>query len=237
MTDENNQTRKALLVGDSPKIQEYLDIMLESGFDVEVKVDAENARRYLSSSGLPHIMIVDADLSDMSGIDFCAERHDLSGLPIIIITTRADSKANPVEALKYADDFVAAPFETEELVMRVRRILSRINDFSYASGPRIQVNDWLIVDPVQRQINVHGEVKKLTPIENALLHVLLKHRGKVVDADTLIERVWRSDPTASDRNVLRVHIHRLRQKLEGDDSVSPIIVTERGIGYAFVGAQ
>ena len=83
---------------------------------------------------------------------------------------------------------------------------------------------------------MHGETKKLTPIENALLHVLLKHRGKVVDADTLIERVWRSDPTVSDRNVLRVHIHRLRQKLEGEDSISPIIVTERGVGYAFVSA-
>jgi len=236
MTENNNEIRKALLVGDSPKMLHYFDSLDKSGFDVEVKVDAENARRYLFSFGLPHIMIVDADLLDMSGIDFCAEGYDLSGVPIIIITTREDSKAKPVEALKYADDFVAVPFEGEELVMRVQVLLNRINDFSYAKGPRVQVMEGLIIGPVQRWINVGGEIKKLTPIENALLHTLLKQRGQVVDADTIIERVWRSAPTEEDYNVLRVHMHRLRHKLEDVGPTASAIVTERGVGYGFVAA-
>jgi DNA-binding response OmpR family regulator len=63
--------------------------------------------------------------------------------------------------------------------------------------------------------------------------VLLAHRGKIVDADTLIERVWRLDPSVKDRNALRVHIHRLRNKIETDPDDPIMILTERGIGYSF----
>lgn len=233
----SNQNRTVLIVGASPSIQKYHKAFSEAGFDVDHSVDASNAERYFEVNGLPHIMVVDVELPDRTGVEFCEGLHDLSGLPIIIVSIdETEDDVTPVEALKYADDFVQAPFTTDELVMRARRILSRINNFSYASGPKIEINEWLIVDPVHRQINVRGETKKLTPIENALLHVLLKHKGNVVDADTLIERVWRADPSVSDRNVLRVHIHRLRQKLEGESSITPIIVTERGVGYAFVAA-
>lgn len=233
----SNQERKVLIVGASRNIQVYHGEFTEAGFKVDHSADASNAERYFEVKGLPHIMVVDVELPDTTGIEFCQGLHDLSGLPIIIVSIdEAADDVTAVEALKYADDFLQAPFAPDELVMRARRILSRINNFSYASGPKIEINEWLVVDPVHRQINVRGETKKLTPIENALLHVLLKHKGNVVDADTLIERVWRADPSVSDRNVLRVHIHRLRQKLEGESSITPIIVTERGVGYAFVAA-
>ncbi len=234
----SNQERTVLIVGASSNIQNYHKVFTEAGFIVDHAVDGSNAERYFEVNGLPHIMIVDVDLPDTTGVEFCEGLHDLSGLPIIIVSIddNPEDEVTAVQALKYADDFIQAPFTTDELVMRVRRILSRINNFSYASGPKIEINDWLVIDPVHRQINVRGETKKLTPIENALLHVLLKHKGNVVDADTLIERVWRADPSVSDRNVLRVHIHRLRQKLEGESDVTPIIVTERGVGYAFVAA-
>ena len=80
---------------------------------------------------------------------------------------------------------------------------------------------------------MHGETRKLTPTENALLSVLLVHRGKIIDADTLIERVWWLAPSVKDRNALRVHIHRLRNKLEADPDNPEMIMTERGIGYSF----
>ena len=169
----------------------------------------------------------------MDGLQLCQEMSDKAGLPIVTISADGDSTALAVEALQYADDYIrrahAAP---EEIAMRIRRILSRIENYSYAKGPEIQIYDWLSVDHMNRQVTVRGEVRKLTPTENALLHVLLSHRGKVVDADTLIERVWRLDPSIKDKNALRVHIHRLRSKIEDDPDAPQIIRTERGTGYS-----
>jgi DNA-binding response OmpR family regulator len=117
--------------------------------------------------------------------------------------------------------------------MRIRRVLSRMDNFSYAAGPLLQICDSLKVNYVQQQVVVGEDERHLTPTENALLQVLIKHRGHVVDADTLIERVWRTGVSIQDRNSLRVHMHRLRQKLEREPDDPGLIQTERGIGYVF----
>lgn len=208
--------------------------LISSGFELIRVPDAQSARRYMERNGLPHLIVIDLRISDVDGIQFCQEMYEAAGMPIITIASNGDTHT-AVEALKYADDFVRRQFATsQELAMRIRRVLSRIQNFSYATGPEILISDWLKVDHLNRQVTVRGEARKLTPTENALLSVLLAHRGKIVDADTLIERVWRLDPSVKDRNALRVHIHRLRNKIESDPDDPRMILTERGIGYSFV---
>src|SRR5574341_832822 len=215
-------------------IQTLVDQLESAGFEVTRVPDGQAARQHFEVNGLPHLMVIDLRLPDMDGLRLCQEMADKAGLPIVTISADGASTEQAVEALQYSDDYIrrsnAAP---EEVVMRIRRILSRIENYSYAKGPEIRIYDWLSVDHLNRQVTVHGEVRKLTPTENALLHVLLSHRGKIVDADTLIERVWRLDPSIKDKNALRVHIHRLRNKIEDDPDAPQIIRTERGTGYSF----
>lgn len=225
-------TRKVVVVG-TPVDPTKLEVELQNyGYKI-VKLDhSTHTKEYIHANGLPHLMVVDVDKPEVDGLSLCRELYDRAGLPIITVS-HSPTRSLATHALTYADDYVCGDISAEELAMRIRRILSRINDFSYASGPKLKIYEWLTVDPVQREVQVKNDIYKLTPIENSLLHVLIKHKGDVVDADTLIERVWHSDPSVSDRNVLRVHIHRLRQKLEADPNLPRVILTERGIGYSF----
>ena len=233
----NNSTpRNILIAGNGFNIDGLRQTLNGANFQIVSVPRGGDAIEYIGEHGLPYLMLVNLELPDMDGIELCEEFYDTTGLPIIAVSNQLTPE-RATSALHYADDFVSTRVSAEELAMRVRRILSRINDFSYASGPKVPIYDWLVIDPVQREVDVQGKTYKLTPIENALLNVLIKHKGDVVDADTLIERVWRSEPTVSDRNVLRVHIHRLRQKLEADPTLPRVIMTERGIGYSFADLQ
>ena len=227
--------KRVLVVGSAPDIRELSRQLVEAGFDVLVCRDGRSARQRIEQNGLPHLMLIDLRLPDMDGLELCQQLYDQASMPIITVSDY-DERGLAAKVLQYADDYLRKPVQPDELIMRIRRVLSRINDFGYASGRVHQICEGLQVDYVHRQVIVDGKVKKLTPIENALLHVLATSPGKVVDTDTLIERVWRYDPTVGDRNSLRVHIHRLRQKIEGDTS-SYTIITERGVGYMLAVAE
>jgi DNA-binding response OmpR family regulator len=192
------------------------------------------ARQWIHREGLPHLILIDLHLAGNEGWSFSEEMYQIANTPIILISEEGnESTDTALAALKVADDFVRRHYaSSEELGSRIRRVLSRIQNFSYATGPQVRVTDWLSVDHVKRQIIVNGEARTLTPTENALLGVLLAHRGAVVDADTLIKRVWQLDPSIKDRNALRVHMHRLRNKIEPDPNNPFMITTTRGNGYS-----
>ncbi len=211
-----------------------LAYLLEAGFEAERATDGQDALKSVERSGLPHLMLIALDLPDMSAFDLCERIHTLADVPIVILSER-DRPSLAAQALRYADDYVRCPVEPEELVMRMRRILSRMANFSYASGPQQEVCESLKVDYARRCAIVDGEERRLTPTEAVLLSVLIRHAGVAVDADTLIERAWRAGAEISDRNALRVHMHRLRRKIERNPHHPALIVTERGIGYTFVG--
>lgn len=231
-------TKRVILVSSQNKnVDELESKLVDSEFEVLRAGSGQEARQVIEDNGLPHLIVIDLDLDDMDGLELCQELFDVAGLPIVTISAQSDTPTRAIEALTYADDYIRRPFSADETVMRIRRILSRLGNYSYATGPQIKVFDWLSVDHVNRQVHVRDATKKLTPTENALLNVLLAHRGNIVDADTLIERVWRGDNAVKDRNALRVHIHRLRSKIEDDPDNPLIIRTERGIGYSFAEAD
>ncbi|HEC22304.1 MAG TPA: response regulator transcription factor [Chloroflexi bacterium] len=227
-----NGSRRVLVVGNTPPVQNLCERLLEAGFEATPTKNASDARRYIERYGLPHLMIVALHPPDMEGLKLCQELYDVTGLPIITLSS-SPSTDMAIRALQYADDYVREPFEEEELIMRIRRVLSRIQDFNYAAAPTLKVCDWLTFDYTRREINVKGHVKKLTPTENAILRILVSHEGQVVDNETLIERVWRADPIAGNENTLRVHVHRLRHKIENDPPAPRVIFTKRGLGYMF----
>lgn len=223
-----------MVVEDDKDIQRLLtDNLQQAGFDVASYYDAHSALDSIESEGLPHLAIIDIRLpdTDMDGLDLSEDLTERS-VPVIIITA-FDSPKTVLDSLSRADDYVRKPFVPDEVTARVKRVLSRIGDFSYAQSPLLDIDNRVQFDYTNNNLVIEGERVNLTPIESRLLHTLMQHRGNVVDGRSLISRVWTSDNIYED--TLRVHIHRLRSKLEVDPRHPKYIMTERGIGYSFAG--
>jgi DNA-binding response OmpR family regulator len=131
-----------------------------------------------------------------------------------------------------AEDYIIKPFSPRELLARVQRLLRRIGDFAYTLDPVVQVDDRLAVDFAHQQVTVEGRSVALTPTETKLLYILMRNAGRTVTTDFLLRRLWPLEGVFED--TLRVHIHRLRQKIETNPNQPHYIATERGMGYRFV---
>lgn len=221
-----------MVVEDDPGIYRLLnDKLRQAGFEVSNLEDAQSALDLIKREGLPHLAIVDIRLPDpeLDGIAL-SKQLNARGVPIIIITA-FDSPQTVLDSLRWADDYVRKPFDGDEVVARIRSVLSRIADYSYARSPLLDIDERVKFDFSNNNLVVDGQPVGLTPIESRLLHTLMQHTGHVVDGRTLIARVWNSDNIYED--TLRVHIHRLRSKLEIDPRHPRYVVTERGVGYSF----
>ncbi len=223
---------KVLVVEDSPDISKLIaDYMTAHNYDVAVFADGPDALKYVKQNGLPHIALVDLDLPTMHGFELSGKLKAMGDVPIIFVTATGDTEMVIQGLRRYADDFIVKPFNLGELEARVQTVLSRMPSLDYASQPIATIDDNLSIDFAHNRITVGGKTHTLTPTESILLHVLLRNAGRVVENRLLIARVWPSEEVFED--TLRVHMHRLRRKLESDSHHPHYIRTERGIGYVF----
>jgi DNA-binding response OmpR family regulator len=224
--------KKLLVVEDDAITQQVLRTVLErAGFQLTIAGDAPDALRAIQQHGLPHLAIVDLQLPSMHGFALSEKIKRMGDVPIIILTANRSEDIAVQGITEYADDFVVKPFNKNELVARVTRVLSRIPDYSYANSPAVDVDSHLSIDFANNKISLDGSDAVLTPIESRLLSVLVRNKGHFVNPDTLIARVWPNKEIYED--TLRVHMSRLRGKVQPDEN-RPYIRTERGIGYAFM---
>jgi len=233
MVYENlDKPRRVLVVESDPQTSELIeDYLTDHNYEVTLVRTPQEARANIAENGFPHIMVVDAVQPGMEGLALCEELRAEDRLFPVIVITADDSEAVVVRALQTADDYVVKPVQEKILLLRIQNILRRIADFSYAVQPPIQINDRIVVDPLRRRVIVDGIQKALTPTELGLLMMLLKHRGEPVDSSTLISNVWWFSEDIYE-DTLRVHIHRLRKKIEVNPKDPQMILTERGIGYS-----
>lgn len=227
---ERKQT--ILAVDDDPEVLAVLEAALtRNGYDVRTADSAEKALTVLDDHGLPHLAIIDIRLPGLDGLALCKKIQDISDVPVIMLSV-VDDKATVVQAIEtYAEDYVTKPFDPAELTARVGRILKRIGDFSYTHQPLIRVDEHLAVDFVHQKVIINDRPLALTPTETKLLYILMRDAGKTIVTKQILRRVWPDED--ADENTLRVHIHRLRQKIEISPSRPRYIVTERGAGYSF----
>ena len=223
---------KVLVVEDSLEISKLIaDYMTAHNYDVSVFGDGPDALKYVKQNGLPHIALIDLGLPTMHGFELSGKLKAMGDVPIIFVTAIADTEVVVQGLKRYADDFIVKPFNLGELEARVQTVLSRMPSLDYASQPVANIDDNLSIDFAHNRITVSGKTITLTPTESILLHVLLRNAGRVVENRLLIARVWPSEEVFED--TLRVHMHRLRRKLESDSHHPHYIRTERGIGYVF----
>jgi DNA-binding response OmpR family regulator len=223
---------KVLLIEDDSNVRELIvNFMSKQGYEVSAFEDGPEALEHVQQRGLPHIALLDLDLPTTHGFELASQLKSMADVPIMFVTSTGETDVIVEGLKKYAEDFIVKPFELRELEARVQVVLSRMPSLDYASEPVIKVDDYLEVDFAHNRIIVDGENVGLTPTESILLHVLLRNAGRVVENRMLIARVWPSDDVFED--TLRVHMHRLRRKLEADSHQPHYIRTERGVGYMF----
>jgi DNA-binding response OmpR family regulator len=223
---------KVLLVEDNSDINKLVsDYMNSHGFEVTAVTDGPEALELVRQRGLPHIALIDLGLPSMHGFEVSNKLKSMADVPIIFVTASNDTETVVQGLKKYAEDFIVKPFELRELEARVQVVLARMPSLDYASEPIIRIDENLSIDFAHNRIVVNGKAYGLTPTESILLHVLLRNAGRVVENRMLIARVWPSEEVYED--TLRVHMHRLRRKLEADSHHPHYIRTERGVGYMF----
>ena len=224
---------RILTVDDDPEIRKVTQIALEkAGYEVWQASSAEVALELLKERGLPHLAILDIVLPGLDGLALCKKIHEISDVPVIMLTV-VDNEDTIVHAIeRYAEDYMVKPFNPVELAARVGRILRRIGDFSYTLQPMVAIDGHLSIDFVRQRAIVGGRPITLTPTETKLLYILLRNAGKTILTSFILGRVWSEGE--ADENTLRVHIHRLRQKIEMAPARPHYIVTERGVGYSFL---
>lgn len=219
--------RIALIIDDEKQIRRLLRLALERA-DYQV-FEAETGQAGLDEVVYrrPEIVLLDLGLPDMEGVKVLRALREWSDVPVVILSVRDDAEEK-VEALDAgADDYVTKPFDTAELLARIRATQRR--SLTETGAPVFQAGA-LCVDFAARQVRLNDEEIKLTPTEYSLLRVLVQNAGKVVTHRQLLRTVW-GEKAESQAQYLRVYVTHLRKKLEVDANTPSLIKTEVGIGY------
>jgi two-component system KDP operon response regulator KdpE len=225
--------RKAdvLLIDDEEQIRRLLRYTLEeAGYSVR---EAETGRVALGEIALqaPDFVILDLSLPDTSGVDVLRAMRLHCSVPVLILTVLGHEK-NKIAALDAgADDYLVKPFNSGELLARLRALLRRVQaplaiERNFSFGP-------IQVDLIRSRVLCDGQGVKLTKLEYKLLRLLVVNRDKVLTHRFILNELWGSQATEN-TNYLRIYMMRLRRKLgEAVDSTGHF-QTESGVGYRFV---
>jgi two-component system, OmpR family, KDP operon response regulator KdpE len=219
-----------LVIDDEPQILRALRINLRVR-DYNVYTAATGAEALEQASRHPpDLVILDLGLPDLDGVEVIQGLRGWTSAPIIVLSGRADS-VDKVTALDAgADDYVTKPFGMEELLARMRAVSRRaIGD---GDEPRFRLGDLVIDLAAKRVTRRDGTDIRLTPTEWHLLEVLLRHPGKLLGQQYLLDQVWGPGYAEATGN-LRLYMAQLRRKLEPDPSRPRWLLTEPGMGYRF----
>ncbi len=221
---------RILLVEDDAHLVELVRYNLDKeGFDVVSTPDGEEAMQ-LATEEQPDLVILDWMIASLSGIEVCRRLRrapETAGLPIIMLTARAE-EGDRVRGLETgADDYVTKPFSPKELVARVRALLRRLRP-ALAGGSLEYAG--IRMDTTTHKVSRDGVVLQLGPTEFRLLRHFLEHPGRVFSREQLLDAVWGRDVYIELRTV-DVHIRRLRKAINGDD-LPDLVRTVRSAGYA-----
>lgn len=217
---------RVLIVEDEPNLARQLRQTLESsGYAVDVANDGEEGQ-FLGETESYDAVVLDLGLPEVDGLTVL-DRWRKAGhrMPVLVLTAR-DSWSDKVAGLDAgADDYLAKPFQSEELIARLRALIRRAS--GNASSELVAAD--VRLDTRSGRVTLAGEPVKLTAQEYKLLSYLMHHKGKVVSRTELIEHIYDQD-FDRDSNTIEVFITRIRKKLGAD-----LITTIRGLGYSLEG--
>jgi two-component system alkaline phosphatase synthesis response regulator PhoP len=220
--------QRILVVEDDRDIGELVCRYLEkAGFTPELVMSGAAALSSIAASP-PDLLVLDLMLPHVDGIEICRAvraNEKTAGVPIIMLTARAEESERIVGLEMGADDYIAKPFSPNELVARVRALLRRAHR-KPSTAERLRYGS-IVVDSDRHVVLLNDASVALTAKEFLLLEYLLKHKGRVLSRDTLLTDVWGYKYTGGTRTV-DVHVRRLREKLP---ALEKALVTVKQFGY------
>lgn len=221
------RTASILVVEDAAEVLRVLErVLSEQGYDVLTATDGETGLR-LAIDRRPDLVILDIGLPGRNGYDIARELRTRALTSPVLMLTGRDAVADKVAGLDAgADDYVAKPFDQDELLARVRALLRRS---AIQSGQAmIRVGD-LLIDPFSRDVRRGSREIALTQKEYALLEYLARHAGHPVSREQISRQVWKQELDPS-TNIVDVYINYIRKKVDATGE-PPLVQTVRGIGY------
>jgi DNA-binding response OmpR family regulator len=227
----------AILVADDDLLHVKLTAFLleASGYEVIKACDGPAAIQAANQYNLD-LILLDVCLPNGNGFEICRQIRRTSDVPIIFLTGRSQLQDRVMGLQIGADDYVAKPFEPQELLARVEAVLRRRDADLLNPVVRLSQGD-IMIEPIEHNVLFSdGRTVTLTPIEFRLIYYLMKNAGRVLNTDQILTKVWGYDDTGSS-NLVAVYIRRLRAKIEDDPKIPTRIITIPNLGYKFVALQ
>ena len=223
---------KILIVDDDNNIAELISLyLMKECYDTRIENDGESALTAFSS-WQPNLILLDLMLPGIDGYQVCREIRHTSDVPIIMLSAKGEIFDKVLGLELGADDYMIKPFDTKELVARVKAVLRRFKP----SKPPVDANTKyveypdLIINQTNYSVMYKGHTVDMPPKELELLYFLASSPNQVFTREQLLDHIWGYEYIGDTRTV-DVHIKRLREKIKDNDSWS--IATVWGIGYKF----
>src|SRR5919202_1279323 len=228
MPQTGDSPANILVVEDSREVLALVErVLSDAGFVVHTAADGDSGLT-MALDVRPDLVVLDIGLPKRSGLELARELRDRAFLKPVLMLTARGTVSDKVSGLDAgADDYLAKPFDADELVARVRALLRRST--LRAGDTVMRVGD-LTLDPLSRQVVRADHPVNLTQKEYALLEYLMRNAGRPVTREMITEQVWKQDYDPG-TNIVDVYINYLRKKIDSDPSAPPLIHTVRGVGY------
>ena len=225
-----------LVVDDDREIVRSLGRLLElEGYRVLTAFNGMEALDRLETDTV-HLILLDVMMPQLNGLSALMRIRQKHNIPVIILSAKTEESDKVSGLTMGADDYVTKPYNTAELMARVRSQLRRY--FSLGAAPagegsgsgNVLKNGGLLLDRNTKQLTVDGEPVRLTATEYKILELLMEHPGYVFSAEQIYSRVWQEDAYAGEKTVM-VHIRRIREKIEITPKNPKYLKVVWGIGY------
>ncbi len=224
--------QKILIVDDDTNIAELISLYLTKEFyEVQIVEDGEQALQVFDTFQ-PNLILLDLMLPGMDGYQVCREIRSRSNTPIIMLSAKGEVFDKVLGLELGADDYMIKPFDSKELVARVKAVLRRFQPSRQDAAPvskLVQYPD-LIINQTNYSVIYKGETVDMPPKELELLYFLASSPNQVFTREQLLDHIWGYEYIGDTRTV-DVHIKRLREKIK--DHVAWRLATVWGIGYKF----
>lgn len=219
-----------LVVDDEKEIRDLIEIYLKNeGYEVIKAKDGLEALHILGRQKV-NLIILDIMLPNMDGIKVCSKVRETLDIPILMLSAKGGTSDKVLGIMTGADDYVAKPFDTLEVVVRVKALLKRyLKNNSPVRDAEMAINE-LIINTETHTVTLDGKEIALTNKEFEILALLAKNRGVVLSCRRIYESVWNEEFYESDSTVM-THIKNLREKLGDNVKNSRYIKTIWGVGY------
>lgn len=222
-----------LVCDDDKEIVEAIEIYLsQEGYQILKAYDGLQAMDMLKKNRVD-LLIIDIMMPKLDGIRATMKIREEYSFPIIFLSAKSEDTDKILGLNIGADDYVTKPFNPLELIARVKSQLRRYTQLGAAipsEEKKIYRSGGLVIDDEKKEVQVDGEIVKLTPIEYQILFFLLKNQGKVFSINQIYEQIWKEDSYAAE-NTVAVHIRHIREKIEINPKEPGYLKVVWGLGY------